>query len=465
MGSLPGDLVLSATGGTNVPTASSSGNGGTINLTSGNSLLVNTASLTVGPLGTNGNGGNVTLTSNSQGLGQLSLSGSLLLNGNGMGNGGQLTITANTDNAISVGSGTSDNIGAAAGSSGGVGGTIAITNTGTGGISFSSNSGISVNGTSGNGGSVTLTSNIGPISLPGQTISANAGSQASYAGSITIQAFSLAITGSSPILALSANAAGTATGGTINVTTLSSTSDLIVGYPGSSLSYITASATGGSAGSSYGDGGSISISAGRNLTVNPLSQYLSVSPQGQSGYGGYLALGAGQSAGGTLIVNGAITLNGGGTTGAGSGSGGTIELTAKSPTAIAVNGNLTANGGSQNGYGGYIYVNNTGTGGITFTGVTTISAAGGTGGTYGYGGNISINGTTVTITGSPLAINASGSGSGSGGYITVAATGSSGILTVGSASGQMSLNAGGGSVGSAYGSAGSISVTAAEPDC
>lgn len=125
-------------------------------------------------------------------------------------------------------------------------------------------------------------------------------------------------------------------------------------------------------GASGGDGGSVSITAGTNLTLSPT--VLRVNARGGNGTGGSIFLKAGDSAdGGNLEVLGDLNVNG-----KGSGRGGTIELIAQTastdsgggpigsfaaasaPVAgstgnIFVSGNITANGGST-GDGGLVRI-------------------------------------------------------------------------------------------------------------
>src|SRR5262249_31477459 len=112
------------------------------------------------------------------------------------------------------------------------------------------------------------------------------------------------------------------------------------------------SATGGSSGSSSGDGGSVQLSGG-NITLDPTS--LNVAPLGTNGNGGSILLGlsggfgGGPGPGAVTIINGGV-IN---ASGVGNGNGGfinisaqTLQVIAPGPVTLAANGGGTGNGGS-----------------------------------------------------------------------------------------------------------------------
>ncbi|MBK9619683.1 MAG: hypothetical protein IPO31_10945 [Candidatus Obscuribacter sp.] len=175
---------------------------------------------------------------------------------------------------------------------------------------------------------------------------------------------------------MQANASGTGNGGIVRFTTTGTTSDLTVGGGGDNS--LNVSATGGSVGSAAGDGGLVSVNAGRNLTVNNAPGSLNSNPLGLNGKGANITLSSGNLAGGDLFVNMPFDASGIGT-----GGGGSISLTTNSATTFnigtgsvnpGVNGALTANGGAGAGAGGgTIAVVNKGAGGINIGATTNIS--------------------------------------------------------------------------------------------
>ena len=244
-------------------------------------------------------------------------------------------------------------------SSGGNGGTITITNLGAGG----SNGGMSFadgvyveadnNAGSGNAGTVTINaggSTPGVVALPGTFSNGVGFSTSGYAsgngGTVTITASG--ITGlSSQELYLDADGGSNGgNGGTINVTTLSGTStgDITIGVDNSNGIGLEFDA---SVYAPTGNGGTLNISSGNNLTV-PANADLYVGPysgtQGvQNGNGGNINLTASTaSKSGTLTYNLGLTGNYGaiGTAGQGTGNGGTVTLTNNSSGSIVVGGQI-----------------------------------------------------------------------------------------------------------------------------
>src|SRR5262249_31160232 len=141
-------------------------------------------------------------------------------------------------------------------------------------------------------------------------------------GQITITAGRLAATPQAIDLILTANAAGTGNGGQVSVTTTggSSASNLVVGFATGDVSI---EARGGSANSLAGDGGTVTISSGRDLIVDNNS--LSIGPQGLSGKGATITLTNGTVLPGTMLIGGELSADG-----KGNGSGGSITLNVNS---------------------------------------------------------------------------------------------------------------------------------------
>src|SRR5262249_14295699 len=135
---------------------------------------------------------------------------------------------------------------------------------------------------------------------------------------------------------LAANGAGTGGGGFVSVSTAG---DLAIGSASGNMVIL---ATGGSSGSAFGDGGTVSLQCA-NLTLNLAS--LNVAPLGTNGNGGSIGLFAG---GNLSITNGsAIDVSG-----VGNGNGGfinvnafTLQLPAAGPFTLAANGAGMGGGG------------------------------------------------------------------------------------------------------------------------
>jgi hypothetical protein len=194
--------------------------------------------------------------------------------------------------------------------------------------------------------SLTATAPTGSITLGNLSVSSNTSGNG---GAIYLQANSYSFSGSS--VTLSANATGSGSGGTV---TVSGGSLLNIG------SGILINATGGSASSSGGNGGTAMITASGTLSVDPAG--IDIGPAGINGNGGTVKL----TANGNLFLSSYLIANGNG-----SGSGGTIDLTSNSSTPFAIGTGSTVNGVNgflgtvgQAGTNGTINVSNSG-GGIT----------------------------------------------------------------------------------------------------
>lgn len=160
-------ITIQATGGSG---GSVSGHGGTVILSAGANLAVDTAGITAGPLGTNGDGATYTLTAGTNvATGNMQITGDLNLDGQGSGTGGTLDINySETASAFLAGTIGADsfvngNISANAPGSGN-GGSINIINSQAATVDVIVTGNVSADSTSGNTGIITLTK-------PGQNIS------------------------------------------------------------------------------------------------------------------------------------------------------------------------------------------------------------------------------------------------------------------------------------------------------
>jgi len=531
-----GDFVISATGGS---PGSSSGNGGSVTFqTFGGSLTVDLASLSVAPLGTNGSGGSITLLGenllsinrnviNNNGVGngnggsialiaetlQFPSAGPSILsaNGAGKGNGGNILLVTAGDLAVgsAVGGFVISSTGGSPGSASGSGGSVQLTTDGNITLDVASLN-VAPLGANGNGGSIELRATSGTVNIVSGTVLNASGVGSGSGGAISIVDVTLQLPAAGP-LTLVANAAGAGNGGSVIVSSLAAGSggDLSVG---SGAGELVISATGGSTGSSSGNGGVVQVSAGGNLTVDLAS--LKAGPLGTTGNGGTIALDAlsgnvkivnqsvinasavGNGTGGeillfcntlqvpsggpfTLLANGAHAGDGGhifvtiqsnsnlvigsgagdlvisatgGSLGSSSGNGGSVELTSS--------GNLTVDLASlnvrplgTNGNGGVVVLNSIGI--LKFDGSVINNSGVGNG----NGGGIALFYGALQLTqAGPFTLLANGAGTGNGGTVNVA---SRGDLVVGSGGGGLVISATGGSPGSSAGNGGIAFLSAA----
>ena len=473
-----GNIMISAQGGSS---GSTMGNGGTIAVSASQNLIVNSpaTSLLAGPLGKNGHGANISLTAAGQNLfitgSALSANASQVAGA--VGNGGTITLVSNSNTVFNIASGATTNgfdaaapaITANGGAGSGNGGTITIRNISTGGITVSAGNSLTVTPVSGRGGTITLdTSNgtggaaNGAITLPGSaTINVNAVStNGDFAGgSLTING-STVTTSSANAVTLQARGINFGNGGTVAITaavgglTINSTA---------AVGNISISAISGTNG---GNGGSVNLKAGGNITITTPNTNLNVAAS-VNGNGGSITLNATN-----VVVNtsGFTTT----TQGIGFGSGGTVSITTNSATAFNIGtagtngiaGGINVSAGSTFGNAGTISVTNNG-GGITVGAAgnltATSSAGGGTGGTItltaagalsvptgtyavnsvgnNAGGKLNWTGTSLTISGGAvLTLQANGSGIGNGG--TISLNSGSTAMTIGSSNISMSANGG-----------------------
>jgi fibronectin-binding autotransporter adhesin len=353
-----------------------SGNGAIISLNAGNAgaLTLPGNSLSVNGAGSTGSGGMITLNANTitwtnVGTQDLLLSANAFSTGSGIGGTIQVTLASNT--AVTVGSGASDiNMSATAGSLGGSGGTVI------------------------------LTANNAPLTVDGTAINVAAAGSNGVGGTISLTGTSItAANAATQPLVLTATGTGNGNGGTIILSAL--TSALTVGTANGNVELIANSGSG-----SGGAGGVIDVSAGTNLTVNPLG--IVAGPAGTNGNGAQLNLSAGGSGPGNLIVSSTLSANG-----AGTGIGGEITLISNSGTASFTIGSAKTNGvvglsvrGTTN---GSITVANLG-GSITQTvAVTAIDSA-----TYAAGGSagsVTVSSSLGDPSTSSISLSAAGTGS------------------------------------------------------
>lgn len=343
-------------------------------------------------------------------------------------------------------------------------------------------------GAGGAGGNLSV-SNTGSISIGSINVSGPA--SGGSGGSVTLNGSSVLFSTGSSILA---NAVGSGNGGTINVTAsaLSGTGNLLldadgtgVGNGGSvtmSIGGAYSVGTGSGAvqvsamgGTTSGDGGSVILRSGSNLTVN--TAQITKNVRGTDGNGGTYELSAGYNTGaGVLNVTGSVNANG-----VGSGVGGVIKLLSGSSAPFTVDsetlfngvsGSVTANAGTS-GSGGAITIQNLGSGGIHVdpSKLSFSPAGGGVGGhlalyagptpspvssslnvnvlngsstpaSFGAGfisSNLVAYGPVVIL---PGTVSADGTGLGGGGTITIVGTTVSAGNTTSSGSVTLSANAG-----------------------
>lgn len=370
----------------------------------------------------------------------LDFNGSITNNGTGSASGGTVNITTNSGTQFRLGASTTNSISgsilANAGGSGGSGGTINIT-AGSGGVRLSDPTDLSVTATSGNGGYINIVSD-GQFLTAGGTFDLNAAGTGNYTGGsliVTTSSGNIRVAGGSNVAVvnangigngdggsitltsgtnfafangkswnINANGAGTGNGGTISLTSSNNGGDIFIDNSGDGS--FSLSATGGSVSSAAGNGGTINLSTGDILNIDPAA--ITAGPLGTNGNGANFSFIAGTGTGnGTKAIMISSTLS---ANGAGTGNGGTIYLEAKDATntldigsAVASNritGNLTANApGSGNG-GSITIVNGNTSSSMTLNLSTgTVSATSGSG-TMG----------TITVSQSGQAVNFTGNG-------------------------------------------------------
>lgn len=465
-GSGAGQILVSATGGS---PASTAGNGGRLFVQlsgASSSITMDPSAVTLAPLGANGNGASYDLENY---IGTVSVNNTLDARGIGTGSGGSITIA--TTGAFTVGASTGNSVNgqllATAGTTSGQGGSIYLRIVDGSALTITSLADLDVRPTHGAGGSLALVA--GNLNIPSGTLDANAAG-----GNFNGGAVELALGGAlSNSLVLSANASGTGNGGSVSV------GGVTVGLL---PNQVQVSATGGSPGSSSGNGGQFSI--GDNSVVD--SAAVNINPLGTNGNGGTWEL---FSAFSSITVNGSIVANG-----VGNGDGGKVFISndsgittvGGSSGTLNITGNIQADGGPLGGNGGTIFVWGTGffaTADVNILSPISASASKGAGGQISIftivnskttlaaniaanaggsgnfaGGNIEVEGYNSLLLGgaAPISLSANATGSGRGGMITVGGLGATGIgtnIVLGTGPGQLSI--------SALGSGSQIGITAA----
>src|SRR5207247_63792 len=141
-----------------------------------------------------------------------------------------------------------------------------------------------------------------PLSISGGTLSVSgAGTGADNGGEITLSGTAFNLNGFT--LTLKANGSGIGSGGTVSLTTSYSISNLSLGTGADQVSISDLGGTGGITPSTAGNGGSVSIAVGQNLTADLTQQdpqsgqpiALQAGPLGLNGNGASISLTAGTS--------------------------------------------------------------------------------------------------------------------------------------------------------------------------
>jgi hypothetical protein len=340
-----GGNITMDTGGANIiSNGAGTGNGGNITIKAGGSLnLLNTSVIANGAgsgsggnivlSGGNGNAtvvvdtdncANCTLSFAGNGTGNTLIDGNVTANGGATGKGGNITLQTASSTRFDVEVGETTNgvdgaISATGGSTSGGGGSVTVENFGTGGIFVATPStGIVVTTTDGAGGSIKLDAGAGatdgPLTLGTNSLSVNAtGSGANAGGTIYLRGSTFSFPAG--ITSLTADGSGTGNGGGVTAIVTGATSDLLVDNVSGGM---TVSARSGASG---GNGGTVTLSAGRNLTID--GGDLTAGPRGTNGDGPTINLTAGTGSSGTLTINNTLNADG-----AGTGGGGSVSMTA-----------------------------------------------------------------------------------------------------------------------------------------
>ena len=495
VGTNVGNIAISATGGS---TLSAAGDGGTIELVAGRSLTVEPVSLNVNPQGNQGAGGTLKLTSGYATTGNLLINGNLSANGTGSQNGGIIQLLSRGNTAFYVGTGIGANgINGVLSAQNGTGtsgfnikgGTISIENIGSTGITIGSYSNLSINSVTGraNGGTIILNAGAGVLTLPAGTLSA-AVTKDVDGGTINLTASALNLLGS---VALVAGSVQSNRGGTISVTTTSSSYSLNI--DASNLTIQTASTAGWN---SSGTGGTVNLSSGSNIYID--GKYFNINTPCLGCRGANVSLIAGTGGSGTLLVQGGLNVSG-----MALGDTGTLTIQTNSPSTFIIGSGASVNGvtggvsvgtgysgGNLNPQQGFISITNLG-GGITIedsrffgtfvsgnaSGVNITLNANGQlsvpGGnllatnidvfaTSGFGslagGSVNLSASTLNITGGQaLHIVTNGVRNWSAGNVSIVL--SSGSLVVGPNAGEVMISALGGAAGNSIG--GNITLSSA----
>ncbi|HEY9869229.1 MAG TPA: hypothetical protein V6D08_08695, partial [Candidatus Obscuribacterales bacterium] len=245
----------------------------------------------------------------------------------------------------------------------GSGGTISISNAGTGGIRVANLGLLSVAlfTLNGNGGKLILDAAAGPVAGPlnlaGGTMSANAAGNGN-GGQLVLRGSTLVSPGGSPwTFSARGSTSGSGNGGTVSITTTSG--DITFGSAAGQIASVNVSS-----GTSGGNGGSVLLAAGQNLSVNTAS--ITAGPLGTTGNGATFNLSAGTAGSGLTNINGTLSANG-----TGSGNGGSITIAYNDPTDPFVVGGTV----SRSGITGSLSANAPGAGQGGTVSLTNIAAA------------------------------------------------------------------------------------------
>ncbi len=382
-----------------------SATGGTVSLQT-NLLSVSTDS--------SGDGGTIQIAGDSISLSNNSIPLVFSANGTGSGNGGFVYVYLGSTSAVTIGSGAGNyEITALGGSTSGNGGHVGIS---TGGdlnvdltqILIAPN--VAATTGNGNGGVLSLTagsSGTGNLALSNASSITENAVVNGMGGQIILKAPLITYPTGSGAFTLTADGSGTGMGGMVSFTT-SSTAALTIGTGAGNLT-LNASAGSDGTDANPANGGTVTVSTGGNLTVNPAQ--INVSPGGVSGTFGTISLTAGTgTGGGTLVVNGALNANG-----IGNGNGGNITLQSNSKTVFSIDSTGTKNGAfgplsvdaAGTGTDGAIEINNLGSGGVVIkqamTAISSLGIISGTG-SIALDGNIGSYNANIYLT-----VNGSGS--------------------------------------------------------
>lgn len=509
--SSPGSSAVTL-GSTPATVNTSGGNAGTGNITIAAATPVQSGTITVNPGGSisggsfsvgayspmgisvgalTANGAAIELDAGSGGSGNIAVTGNITNNATS-GNGGSVTINNNSSSTFTLGAATANGVSGNVSSTSinGTGGTVSINNLGTGGLKLTALTNLAFEpSTAGAGGNLSLNAGSGTLTLPTGTLTTAAvgGLPAGFKGgalSLIGKALSISPAGN---LALVASGTGSQNGGDVTLQ-LSGTSALTVGSGSGQVAVTTQPGTSG------GAGGKVIISNGGDLRIAPAS-VLAAPPTGSSGQGPNLTFTAGTSGPGNLLATGSLLADGVTT-----GTGGTVTLTSNSSTIFridssavtnGVQGVVSANGAGAGGQrGGTIIVKNLGSGGVAVNTAANVSAAGSSAGGQGGNltldagtgplqigggvlsadavgpssfdaGNIALNGSTITRTGTGnLTLSANGAGGGNGGNVQL--TTATGSFTIDRSASGLIISATGGTGGatpSATGNGGSVTVS------
>lgn len=314
-----------------VQSGTSGGNGGRVDLSSGQNLMVTTTLINSRPQGTNGNGPTFNFTAATAGTGLLQISGSINASGAGTGSGGTVNLTYNDSaNPFVIGSSLSGN--GVTGSitadapAAGLGGLVQLLNTAPASLSIALPGSISAASGSGQTGTIRLNSATnsvllsgagsitGLLTASGKTVDISTGAGGLLAGSINSSngILNLSADGGSLVMTSSASAVG----GTMSLK--SSASSSITVNTGVSLVADAISMTtpvlnvNGTLSSLHGNVTVQSNNASNTLSIN-LSPAASMVANGANANVNLNPTGSGAIAvsGGVLSAAGSIIANGG----------------------------------------------------------------------------------------------------------------------------------------------------------